>query len=237
LSDELTARRVRKTKDAGRGARFADLMPSFMLTLSERDLSAKTLEAYARTGAQFTRYLADNGLPDDTEGIDAPHIRAFLAAETGRTSAVSANQHYRNLRVLFKWLAREGERLGPDPMARVDPPKVTKKVKNVLTEAELTKLLRACEGTTFEHRRDTAIVRLLSCSGIERNAAMAAAVMGLERAKRDVASTPVERISAERVGHPSDLMAGEPLFRQVLKEEGLEGCDCPAASQAWCRSS
>ena len=62
---------------------------------------------YARTGDQFTRYLADNDLPDDTEGIDAPHIRAFLAAETRRTSAVSANQHYRNLRVIFKWLARE----------------------------------------------------------------------------------------------------------------------------------
>ena len=161
LSDELTARRVRKTKEARRGVRIADLLPSFMLTLAERDLSPRTLEVYERTGAEFTRYLADNSLPDDTEDIAAAHIRAFLAAETTRTSAVSANQHYRNLRVLFKWLAREEERLGPDPMARVDPPKVTEKIKDVLTEAELAKLLKACEGTTFEHRRDTAIVRLL----------------------------------------------------------------------------
>lgn len=143
------------------GASLAQLLPSWMLTLSERDLSPRTLEVYARTGSQFTKYLADNGLPEDTEGVDAPHIRAFLAAETARTSAVSANQHYRNLRVLFKWLAREGERLGPDPMSRVDPPKVTEKVKAILTEHELARLLRACEGTTFEHRRDTAIVRLL----------------------------------------------------------------------------
>ena len=87
MSDELTARRVRKTKDARLGARFADLMPSLMLTLSERDLSPKTLEVYERTGAQFTEDLADNGLPDDTEGIAAQHIRALLAAETARTSA------------------------------------------------------------------------------------------------------------------------------------------------------
>ncbi len=76
---------------------------------------------------------------------------------------MSANQHYRNLRVLFKWLAREEERLGPDPMARVDPPKVTEKIKNVLTEGQSWRsCLRACEGSEGEeHRRDTAIVRLL----------------------------------------------------------------------------
>ena len=142
------------------GAPLAQLLPSWMLTLSERDLSPKTLEAYGRTGTQFTNYLADNGLPEDTEGIEALHIRAFLAAETPRTSAVSAHQHYRNLRVMFKWLAREEERLAPDPMTRVDPPRVTEKVKDVLTDAQLATLLKACEGTTFEHRRDTAAVRL-----------------------------------------------------------------------------
>jgi hypothetical protein len=51
LSDELSARRMRKTKDAGHGARFADLVPSFMLTLSERDLSPRTHEAYAHRGS------------------------------------------------------------------------------------------------------------------------------------------------------------------------------------------
>jgi site-specific recombinase XerD len=82
-----------------------------MLTLSERDLSPRTLEVYARTGTQFVQYLADNGLPEDTESIEPAHIRAFLASETRRTSAISAHQHFRNLRVLFKWLAKEGERL------------------------------------------------------------------------------------------------------------------------------
>lgn len=148
------------------GAQLAALLPSYELTLAERDLSPKTLEAHRRTGTQFTRYLADNGLPGDTEGIDAPHIRAFLAAETKRTSAVSAHQHYRNLRVMFKWLSREGERTGPDPMLRVDPPTVSKKVKAILTEADLSKLLRSCEGTTFEARRDTAIVRLFIDTGV-----------------------------------------------------------------------
>lgn len=86
-------------QDAGSGAPLAQLLPSWMLTLSERDLSPRTIEAYARTGDQFVRYLTDHDLPADTEVVYAPHIRAFLAAETRRTSAVSAHQHFRNLRV------------------------------------------------------------------------------------------------------------------------------------------
>src|SRR5215813_18989 len=98
------------------GAPLAGLLESWLRSLGERDVSIKTREVYARTGTQFTAWLERNGHPADTEGIDAPHIRAFLAAERDRTSAVSAHQHYRNLRVLFKWMAKEGERLTPDPM-------------------------------------------------------------------------------------------------------------------------
>jgi site-specific recombinase XerD len=148
------------------GAPLAALLPSWDLNLSERDLSVKTREVYLRTGQLLVKYLGDNGLPDDTEGIDAPHLRAFLAAETARTSAVSAHQHYRNLCVLLKWLIREGERQAPDPMPRVDPPKVTKKVKPVLGDDVLTKLLKSAEGTTFEARRDTAILRILIDTGV-----------------------------------------------------------------------
>lgn len=39
-------------------------------------------------------------MPADAEGVDAPHIRAFLLAEEKRTSAASAAVHFRNLRVL-----------------------------------------------------------------------------------------------------------------------------------------
>src|SRR5580658_4219270 len=114
------------------GAPLSLLAGSFVLSLEERSLSGRTVEAYQRTLTQFTAYLVANGLPADSEGIDAPHVRAFLAAETSRTSAASSHQHYRNLRVFFKWLAREGERTGPDPMLRVDGPKVTAKIKPML---------------------------------------------------------------------------------------------------------
>jgi site-specific recombinase XerD len=153
-------------KKARPGPSLAGLLPSWIRSLDERDLSKRTQEVYLRTGEQFTRWLAENDLPTDTEGIDAPHIRAFLASETKRTSAVSAHQHYRNLRVLFKWLAKEGERLAPDPMFRVDPPKVTRKVKPILASDDIDKLLRTCTGQDFESRRDAAILSILIDTGV-----------------------------------------------------------------------
>jgi site-specific recombinase XerD len=150
----------------GTGAPIAALLPSWELSLSERDLSANTLAVYLRTGRLFTQWLTAQGLPVTTEAVTAGHVRAFLAYEAKRTSPISAHQHFRNLRVLFRWLAREGERQAPDPMARVEPPKTTGKVKGVLAEGQLAALLKACDGQGFEDRRDTAIVRVFIDTGV-----------------------------------------------------------------------
>lgn len=150
----------------GPGVPIAALLPSWELSLDERQLSANTVYVYLKTGRQLTAWLEAHGLPATTETVAAGHIRAFLAAEAKRTSPVSAHQHYRNLRVLFRWLAAEGEREAPDPMTRVAPPKTTGKVKGVLTEAQLAALLKACEGQGFEDRRDTAIIRVFIDTGV-----------------------------------------------------------------------
>jgi len=149
------------------GPEIATLLPSWELSLDdERQLSPNTQAVYLRTVRLFAAWLTGRGLPSGTEGIEAAHIRAFLAYEAQRTSAISAHQHYRNLRVFFKWLAREGERQAPDPMPRVDPPKVSRKVKGILAEEQLAALLKACEGQGFEDRRDTAIIRVFIDTGV-----------------------------------------------------------------------
>lgn len=145
---------------------LAALLPSWELSLEDRKLSPKTIEVYLRTGRQFTAWLTATGHTGAIEDIEPAHIRAFLSAEADRTSEISAHQHFRNLRVLFRWLEREGERQAPDPMTRVDPPKTTRKVKPILTESQLAALIRACDGAGFEPRRDLAIIRILIDTGV-----------------------------------------------------------------------
>ena len=180
------------------GAQIAGLLASWNFSLEERKLSDKYREICARTGRQFAAYLQEHGLPTDTEGIDAPHIRAFLAAEADRTSAISAHQHYRNLRVLFKWLALEGEREAPNPMDRVQPPKTTRKIKQILTEPELAALLRACEGRDFEARRDMAIIRIFIDTGVR--------VSGLADVKTDDVSLAHKQVKIVLKGGNEHLL-------------------------------
>jgi site-specific recombinase XerD len=206
------------------GAPIAALIPSWDLSLAERDLSPKTREVYLRTGEQFAAWLARSGLPADTEGVDAPHVRAFLAAETQRTSAISAHQHFRNLRVLFKWLIREGERGAPNPMDRVEPPKTTRKVKPVLADAELAALLKACEGQGFEARRDAAIIRVFIDTGVRVSGVANVRTTGVSLAHKTVrivlkggdehvipvgrkAAAALDRYVRARARHP---LAGSP---------------------------
>src|SRR5262245_36738000 len=105
-------------------------------------------------------------MTNDVESTGPQEIRAFLASEIKRTSATSAALHYRNLRVYFGWLVREGERSSANPLESVDKPKAEEKVRPFLSDADLGKLLKACDGADFESRRDAAIVRILIDCGV-----------------------------------------------------------------------
>lgn len=150
------------------------LLPSWELTLAERQVSEHTIAVHLRTMRQLAEWLTREGRGEDVNAITAADLRAWLLAETKRTSAVSAHQHWRNLRVLIKWLIREGERTAPDPMPDVSEPPVTRKVKPILAPEQVAAVLRTCQGTPvhgrkltpFEQKRDAAILDILIDTGV-----------------------------------------------------------------------
>lgn len=77
-----------------------------------------------------------------------------------RTAPATVAKHYRSLQQLFRWLVEDGELLR-SPMERMRPPAVPEQPVDVLTDAELARLLDVCRGNTFENRRDTALLRML----------------------------------------------------------------------------
>jgi integrase/recombinase XerD len=82
----------------------------------------------------------------------------------GRYSTAYASNQYRALQQFFKWLAAEDQL--PDPMAGLQPPRVTDKLVPVFTPDELSRLERACAGRSFAQRRDTAVIAVLTATGI-----------------------------------------------------------------------
>ncbi|MBV9448767.1 MAG: tyrosine-type recombinase/integrase [Streptosporangiaceae bacterium] len=142
------------------------LVTSWQLALEAAAKSPKTVRSYLDSVKALSSFLTAQGMPTDVEGVAPDHLRAFLLAEERRTSAASAAVHFRNLRVFFGWLASEGERTNPNPMSRVEGPKVTKKAKEFFTDDELARLLKTCNGMSFADRRDTAILRVLIDTGL-----------------------------------------------------------------------
>jgi site-specific recombinase XerD len=163
---------ARRNRGHGDGARAAAGPPltafvtSWQLALEAAAKSPRTVRSYLDSVKALHAFLTRQGLPSDVEGVEADHLRAFLLAEEQRTSAASAAVHFRNLRVFFGWLAREEERSNPNPMDRVEGPKVSKKAKSFFDDEELARLLKTCQGSSFADRRDTAILRVLIDTGL-----------------------------------------------------------------------
>jgi site-specific recombinase XerD len=164
-SSSVTSMREVRRSRARRAAAKSGLALSTFIALRQLALdaaakSSRTVRSYTDPVRAFCRFLPDQDMPASVEDVDASHIRSFLLAEEQRTSAASAAVHSRNIRVFFGWLASEGEREreNPNPMDRVEAPKVTKKATSFFTEEELARLLKTCSGATFTDRRDTAIM-------------------------------------------------------------------------------
>lgn len=163
------ARRNRGRRDgtaAPAGPPLPAFVTSWQLALEAAAKSKRTVRSYTDSVKALHTFLVAQDMPADVEGVDAEHIRAFLLAEEQRTSPVSAAVHFRNLRVFFGWLASEEERSKPNPMARIEGPKVSKKAKTFFSDDELARLIKTCQGSSFADRRDTAIMRVLIDTGL-----------------------------------------------------------------------
>jgi len=138
---------------------------SFRLHLATENKAERTIRAY--TGA--VRWFAAAHLLCQTsktrwQQVDTQDVQRWMVHLLGRYSEAYAYQQYRALQQFFRWLAAEEEL--PDPMARLRPPKVTGKPVPFFTSVELSKLDKACRGSTFAQRRDAAIFAVFKATGI-----------------------------------------------------------------------
>ena len=75
-----------------------------------------------------------------------------------------ARNQFRALQQFFRWLAAEDGI--PDPMTRLGPPKETRKPVPCFTSMELSRLRKACRGSSFDERRDAAVISVFLATGI-----------------------------------------------------------------------
>ena len=146
---------------------IAELAPSFLRYLRAGNKSPRTQQTYMEAVRDLDAFLARQGMPRSAVTIRREHLEAYIVNQLERWKPTTASVRFRALQRFWGWAQDEGE-IKESPMARMTPPRVPEQPPPILREAELEKLLRACEGRDFLARRDAAIVRLLLDTGMRR---------------------------------------------------------------------
>jgi len=146
---------------------FRLLVLSYRRHLLAENKAPRTIQTYLEALRRFSEYLAAQGMPIDPTLVTREHVEAFVADLLTRHKAATAANRYRALQTFFRWMVEEGE-IATSPMAKMRPPAISETPPDVLPEAALTRLLKACDGKAFEDRRDTAFIRLLIDTGMRR---------------------------------------------------------------------
>ena len=140
------------------------LTQTWLRHLRAANLSPKTVSNYEAAARQLAGYLTEHGMPTSASSIRREHVEAYIEHLIRTCTATTARTRYAALQQLFRWLEEEGE-IPDDPMKRMRPPKLEEKAIPVISEDDLRALIRACQGTEFEDRRDAAIVMLFIDTG------------------------------------------------------------------------
>jgi site-specific recombinase XerD len=142
---------------------LAVLLPSWELALNAERKSPATVEAYTIGVRMFLRWCADTGTtPELTKATVQGYTTALL--KSGAEAATARARHM-TLRRFAAWLVDEGE-LDTNPLLNLTPPQLDKKVTEALTDDQLKRLIKACNGKELIDRRDEAIARVMAETGV-----------------------------------------------------------------------
>lgn len=144
---------------------IGSLRASFEIGLRARNRSPKTIRSYLEALDLYRDFATQSGFPTAVDQVNRDHLETFLADQLERWRPKTAQIRYGALRQFFKWAQEEGE-VKTSPMVNMRPPSVPEVSVPVVSDADLAKLLKVCEGSGFDQRRDTAILRLLIDCGL-----------------------------------------------------------------------
>jgi len=151
--------------------RYEALVLDFLAHLEfERGLSRNTLAAYRTDLLQFGRFLAERDQEATTAGPgDLSDFLADLAQGdgNGRAPCSTATVHRKAacLRSFYRHLRRE-DAIEDDPAARLETPRRGKKLPEVLSYAEVQRLLAQPRGDDPAMLRDRGLLELMYASGL-----------------------------------------------------------------------
>ena|SRR5689334_12660924 len=148
------------------------LLSSWQLAMRAERKSPGTIKVYSDGVNKFLRWCDKSGQPAE---MTRTAVQAFLAdlIDDGAEGNTARSRDLA-LKRFAAWLVDEGV-LSANPLLGLRPPKADSKVVHALSDDELKRLIKACQGKALQDRRDEAIARLMAETGMR-----ASEVIGLQ---------------------------------------------------------
>lgn len=140
-------------------------LKEYLATLTiEKNLSENTINSYKSDLTSFLNFITQSGI-DDLSDIKTTHITSFfkLLKEAG-LNETSAARYFSSLKGFFKYLYRN-EYIKTNPVERISPPKISRKLPEVLNVREINLILEQPNVKDTIGLRDKAILELFYACG------------------------------------------------------------------------
>ena len=154
--------------------KISECIEYFELCNQAEGKSAKTIKWYTENLNLFFRYLRSRHLPDSLEAINIKLLREYILYLQNKRvvskkfgwkkiplSSVTIHCHVRVLKVFTNWMVRE-ELTEHNPAKNLRPPKIVKKVIDILTDEEIYTIFKSFRsGFPTDYRNETIFALLL----------------------------------------------------------------------------
>ncbi|MEL7646779.1 MAG: tyrosine-type recombinase/integrase [Sedimentibacter sp.] len=134
--------------------------------LDSRHLSPNTVSSYMYDINSFKDYLSDGYGLDIIKTRKAQILTYLVNLQKQGKSSSTISRTISALKNFFDFLKKE-KLIEDNPALSIHSPKQIKKTPSVLTEEEISQLMKSADATTFKGSRDSAILELLYSSGIK----------------------------------------------------------------------
>jgi len=133
--------------------------------LVEKGLSENTLASYAGDLARYMDFLKKNGIKDLSDTDETAVLKHLIDLRNEGLGPRSRARHLVTLRGFYRYLLHENI-IARDPTAVIDLPKSGLKLPNVLSLADVEKLIAAPDYGKHRGMRDAAMLELLYAAGL-----------------------------------------------------------------------
>lgn len=149
---------------------FGSYLDSFVLSLQADNRSPNTIRTYKWALLTLRDWLASQGRSTDPLQVTRDDARGWMAHMLATGKETSAAGAFAAASKFFHWLLdEEPDLIEHSPLERMKAPKIHDKPVEFVSADEVKRLLKACAGTDFEGRRDTAVIRIGIDSGLRRS--------------------------------------------------------------------